>query len=546
MPGLRSGRAAIAIVTLSLMFGPGRAVAATTTCPDSNLPYFGQPGIGSYQSPDPQCFDWQGNWTAHAVSIPSRNAGVTYQGTVFAPANPAAFGNVLPAIVLLHGLGGQQYDVWWAARYLAGHGYVAIAATVSGSSNEVYVSADGKTYTRSGIGPDDYVVAMQSMADFLTTTANPYSALVDPARIGAAGHSEGARAASAVQDVDPRFSAVVAFDNLVQDLGAGDAGSAIYAPCAATGISFGPSQPITPRRPALGFASDEPAATCPSNTDSAQKETAWGKWQSYGIDSMEIDFRGTNHMTYAQLGSATEPMQEQNLELFSFYTGAWFDRYLKNDPLALGDLMATSVFGQPRDNILSLVYLSGAYLPAQKIDCFNFTTETCLARAPACDVTYTGVHAGSLSISGGTTCIVNGTIVGNVSQTGGSLVTSNATINGNLSITGASTFQMVGVAISGNVQVQGLAPNSTPNLICGANVGGNAALVGNQAPVAMGESSQRCAANSIANNFTVTNSVAPVQIFNNSVGGAMNCSGNASITGYGDTAGSLWNQCAAF
>jgi dienelactone hydrolase len=538
---------AFAFILLCTMFGSlGRAEAATVTCPDSNVPYLGQPGAGSLQTSDPQCFDWQGNWVAQAVSIPSRNAGITYQGTVFAPANPAAFGSVLPAVVLIHGLNGAQYDVWWAARYLAGHGYVAIAATVTGT-NESYVSVDGKTFTRNGIGPHDYVVALQSMADFLTTGANPYSMYVDPTRIGAAGHSEGARAASGVQDVDSRIGAIVAFDNLTMDLGSGDAGTAIYAPCPALGITFGPSEPITPRRPAMGFASDEPAATCPANTDPAQKEAAWNQWVTYGLDTMEIDFRGTNHMTFAQLGTATAgPTQEQALQLFSYYMTAWFDRYLKNDPLALGDLMASSVLGQPRDLILSSTYLSGVYLPSQNANCINFTTEVCPVNLPLCDVTYSGLYIGSLNISSGTTCISNGTITGNVSQTGGSLVTSNATITGNVFIGGSGSFQLVGTSIRGNLQVQGLTSNSTPNIVCGTNVGGNAALTSNQAPVSMGEASSRCGANTVTNNFSVTNNSAPVQVFDNSVGGAMNCSGNGSIAGYGDTAGSLWNQCSNF
>ena len=545
MMRFRGRCATLAFVVLCSVFADEATRAATVTCPDSNLPYVGQPGVGSVQTPDPQCFDWQGSWVAQAVTIPSRNAGVTYQGTVFAPAYPQAFGGVLPGIVLLHGLNGTQYDVWWAARYLAGHGYVAIAATVSGS-NETYVSVDGKTYQRAGNGPDDYVVAMQSMADFLTTTGNPYFNLVDPTRIGAAGHSEGARAASGVQDVDNRFGAIVAFDNLTSDLGAGDAGTAVFAPCPATGITFGPSQPITPRSPAMGFASDEPAVTCPSNTDPAQKETAWDKWVNAGIDSMEIAFRATNHMTFAQLGSATAPGQEQDLQLFSFYTGAWFDRYLKNDPLALGDLTSASVLGQPRDNILSLSYLSGAYLPAQRINCINFSTEACLAPSPACNATYSGLYVGNLSVTSGTTCILNGTITGNVRQSGGSLIANAASIGGNLLITGASTFQIVGASVDGNIQVQSLAPGANSNLICGTSVGGNAGLVGNQAPIAMGEASARCGANTIANNFSITNNSALVQLFNDSAGGAMNCSGNVSIRGYGDTAGSLWNQCAGF
>jgi len=204
------------------------------------------------------------------------------------------------------------------------------------------------------------------------------------------------------------------------------------------------------------------------------------------------------------------------------------------------------VLGQPRDNILSLSYLSGAYLPAQRINCINFSTESCLVPSPTCNVTYSGLYVGNLSVANGTTCILNGTITGNVSQSGGSLIVNAASIGGNLFITGASSFQIVGTSVSGNVQVQGLAPSANSNLICGTNIGGNAGLVGNQSPIAMGEASTRCGANTVANNFSITNNSALVQLFNDSAGGAMNCSGNISIRGYGDRAGSLWNQCAGY
>ena len=539
------GRCAAIALALATFLLCDPVKAATVTCPDSGLPYFGQPGVGSYQTPDPQCFDWQGDWVAQAVSVPSRNAGMTYQGTVFAPANPMAFGGVLPAVVLVHGLNGTQYDVWWAARYLAGHGYIAIAATVTGT-NETYVSVDGKTYTRNGIGPDDYVVALQSMADFLTSGANPYSMYVDPTKIGAAGHSEGARAASGIQDVDSRIGAIVAFDNLTSDIGSGDAGTAIFAPCPALGITFGPSQPITPRKPAMGLAEDAPAATCPANTDPAQKETAWGNWVNYGIDSMEIDVRGTNHLTFAQLGSATEPGQEQDLQIFSFYTAAWFDKYLKGDPLAVSDLTSATVVGQPRDAVLSLTYLSGAYLPSQNLNCVNFTTETCPSPLFNCTATYSGLYIGNISVTSGTTCIVSGTVTGNVSQSGGTLITNNATISGNLYITGSAGFQMIASTINGNMQVQGLAPGTNANLVCSVLVKGNATLAGNQAPISMGEPSTRCGSNAVNNNFAISNNSALIQLFNNSVGGAMNCAGNASLRGYGDSASSLWNQCSTF
>src|SRR5439155_17689468 len=141
----------------------------------------------------------------------------------------------LPAIAVLHGLSGKQTNMWWLTRYLAGHGYVALAVSTAGNNAANFQNA------------------MKGMVDFLQAPApaNPYAAHIDVTRIGAAGHSAGARATSWIQDTDPAVRTVVALDNLTSDVN-GDSGTYLLAPQCTTGLytSGLKSVPITPRVPA--------------------------------------------------------------------------------------------------------------------------------------------------------------------------------------------------------------------------------------------------------------------------------------------------------
>jgi hypothetical protein len=163
----------------------------------------------------------------------------------------------------------------------------------------------------------------------------------------------------------------------------------------------------------------------------------------------------------------------------------------------------------------------------------------------ACSVTYNGTFNGNLTISSGLTCIF-GTVTGNVSQNGGGLLTSNATIGGNLQITGGGTFSIAGTAINGDLQIQNIPAGSAQNQICGTHIKGNLQVHNNGTAVAMGTTSASCPGNTISKNLQINNNLALVQVFDDKVGGNLQCQGNASITGGGDTAKSLQGQCAGF
>ena len=93
------------------------------------------PGLGLGQLPfyeDEQApYDWQGSWSGAEVSFASLRSGASLYGVLFTP-KPSPSGRV-PAVVIVPGSGpGVQSFYQWAARDLAGHGYVALTVDPQG------------------------------------------------------------------------------------------------------------------------------------------------------------------------------------------------------------------------------------------------------------------------------------------------------------------------------------------------------------------------------------------------------------------------------
>jgi hypothetical protein len=341
-------------------------VAAVAALPaQAQQPASCPPPGKTWNGNNPWCYDWQGTWDEQSVQVASADGPLA--GTVFAPTAIAA-GVRVPAIAILHGLGGKQYSMWWLGRYLAGHGYVAVTVTTAGNNAA------------------NVLTAMQSMVDFLRSPDNPYAGVTDTGRIGAAGHSAGARATSWVQDNDFRqnpsghVQAVVALDNLTSDQN-GDAGTYLLAPQCTTGLytSGLKSLPITPRVPALGLASDDNAVTCPERNvmpDPEAKKAGWSKWRAAGLSSMELVLRGANHLSFDQDFSRTFT-GEAYLQLTGELTQAWFDTYLGGDRSGLDRLLGADLFGAPRGEQLSTQFHSAAYVPDLGIDCARFELVGC-------------------------------------------------------------------------------------------------------------------------------------------------------------------------
>lgn len=280
-------------------------------------------------------YSWMGTDVEQAVSITTPDA--TDAGEVFRPAATTAYPGRRPGIIIMHGLGGSQCDVWWAARDFAGHGYSVL------------------TFTSKQFQPATYYRDAQSALQFLAGSENPYAAYTDPSRLGAAGHSQGAIIAAMLQ-ADPanHISAIVGFDNLHKYETNDPGGAELCAP------TLKESQPITPRVPALGEAEDRACTSAPQDTAPAVKETGWSWWRSAHMPTIVVDIAGTQHLDWADPDSEVNP---NLIHVFAYYAQAWFDRWLLHQPGAQARLLAPTVLGEPVPQLLSTHYLSGAYLP---------------------------------------------------------------------------------------------------------------------------------------------------------------------------------------
>jgi dienelactone hydrolase len=323
--------------------------------------------IPGYDEPYPS-FTWQGAWHSREVWIPSEATGARLFATVFAPAPQPL--SKLPAVVMLPGsIVGVQAGDQWAARDLAGHGYVAVTIDPQGQGRSELFSLP--PCQRPGdfgcadveqqpwfISIPNWLDALSSALDWLPTAADPFGDLVDTSRLGATGHSLGAHVVSLAQGTEPRLKAIVAWDNLAS-LDQGDAGS---AKC------FGSGNAVVPRVPAMGQASEACGILPPE-----AKKTAYERWRAAGLPTMELVFRGAEHIDWHQARDANGfGGNESQLRLFEHYQRAWFDRFLRGDTSADARLLAPSVDGVPRAALLSEQFLSAAFLPDLGIDCADF------------------------------------------------------------------------------------------------------------------------------------------------------------------------------
>ena len=305
LASLCTGAAVLTLVGLA----PAAHADSTHACTPSTSVGLGQ--VPTYDQPYP-AYSWEGQWQSATFTYPSAATGACLSGTVFAPTSLAAgypdprFGTERPAVVIGPGSGpGVEAFYQWSARDLAGHGYIAVTIDPQGVGNSATSAGQpctvppppDPTQTCPGVPfqqAGNYVDAIETGLDYLTSPYDPYASSVDPSELGAAGHSLSARAVSYAQMIDPRIKAVVAWDNLASNL-AGDAGSPSGGGDVGDLIGGevpGASVPITPTVPALGEASDARGTSEPTNSDPNQKKTAYEVWRSAGVPSMEVCLQG--------------------------------------------------------------------------------------------------------------------------------------------------------------------------------------------------------------------------------------------------------------
>jgi len=345
---------------------------------------------------DARLYDWQshGYGIVRSVLYTARN-GATISGHVWATrAGPPR----RPGIVITNGsVQADEQLYWYVAQALAKAGYVVLTWDPQGQGqSDTYgespdqnegapAQSDGRPFfdgTEDAINfflsTPQHPYEPESSCSSGTTHApkqdrrvrsgldsgyDPFWQLLDPSRIGIAGHSYGAAGVSYIGQWDPRVKAIVAWDNLSQPSPGTNSGS--FPP----GEAGCPAHPTdrTPARitkPALGMTADyflPPAPNTqqpdPYGCQSPQTTTNANNYgckvyesQQYskaGVDTGAIVIRGGSHLDFSFIpfpptytpgppfGATLRGADE-----VAWYTTAWFDKYVKGDPTADARLLS--------------------------------------------------------------------------------------------------------------------------------------------------------------------------------------------------------------
>ena len=283
-----------------------------------------------------------------------------------------------PAVVITTGSVQAPETLYWGtAAALASHGYVVLTYDVQGQGrsdtfgegpdrNEGVPSQAGQPFfdgtedaldfllstperpysprlscgnAAGGEGTDHSGKQRRRVRDGFNAPFNPLHALIDKSRIGIAGHSLGAAAVSYIGQLDPRVDAIAAWDNLRDVSQASDSNSIFDRSACPSGSSERPDA-VPLRKPAIGFSNDYGIAPTPNTSDPDPLEPSEAErgYEKAGIDSMQVNIRGGTHEEYAFIPGQTIPAlglaTYRGMDMATWYTTAWFDRYVKCESAA--------------------------------------------------------------------------------------------------------------------------------------------------------------------------------------------------------------------
>jgi dienelactone hydrolase len=318
-------------------------------------------------------YDWEakGYGLVEPVLFTARN-GATLSGHVWATkAGPAQ----RPGVVITNGsVQADEQMYWYAAQALAKAGYVVLTFDPQGQGQSdvpgegadaqegMPAQSDGRPFfdgTEDALqfffssAADPYVplpscetgtshAAKQQrrVAAGLDAAYNPFASLLDPDRVGVAGHSYGAAGVSYVGQWDPRVKAIVAWDNLgPAEPGSGN-GSLGEKGCPADPDA---RRPVALTKPALGMSADYGIVPTPntSDPDPEGKSAESLAYSRAGVDTGELVIRGGTHLDFSFIPNPGFGATLRGADMIAWYTTAWFDKYVKGDPTADARLLTT-------------------------------------------------------------------------------------------------------------------------------------------------------------------------------------------------------------
>jgi dienelactone hydrolase len=312
-------------------------------------------------------YDWEAE--GHGLQRPvlfTARSGATISGTVWATRRGPA---ERPAIVITTGSVQAPETLYWGvAANLAKRGYVVLTYDVQGQgqSDTLGEAPDAQEGVPSQAGQPFYDGTEDALDFLLSDRAHPYDPrpscgnanegtptdhspkqerrvedglnagfnplhrLVDPSRVGIAGHSLGAAAVSFVGQKDRRVDAIAAFDNLSEP---DPSFREFQVDCPAR-----PGSRKTPEisKPALGISNDYGIAPTPytADPDPQAANAGFNAYRDAGVDSMQVNIRGGCHEESAFIPGSTIPVPLgcatlRGHDMVIWYSAAWFDKYVK-------------------------------------------------------------------------------------------------------------------------------------------------------------------------------------------------------------------------
>ena len=329
---------------------------------------------------DIRLYNWgpSGYGLVQPVLFTARN-GATLSGHVWATRSGPP---QRPGIVITNGsVQADEQMYWYAAQTLAKAGYVVLTFDPQGQGQSdtlgsgvdalegVPAQTDGRPFYDGTEDAIDFLLSTPAhpyvpvpscstgtshaakqaarVAAGLDAAYNPMWQLLDPSKVGLAGHSYGAAGVSYIAQWDPRVSAVVAWDNLGGPSAKGGAvpGSTRASTIGEQPCPADPTQrttvPIT--KPGLGISADYGLPPLPnlSAPDPGAKSVWSHAYSDAGVDSGEIIIRGGSHLDFSFIPLLAFGASLRGADLTDWYTTAWFDKYLKHDATADSRLLST-------------------------------------------------------------------------------------------------------------------------------------------------------------------------------------------------------------
>jgi dienelactone hydrolase len=312
---------------------------------------------------DVRLYDWEakGYGIVKKVLFTARS-GATISGRVWATrAGPAK----RPGIVITNGsVQAPERLYWFAAQTLAKAGYVVLTSDPQGQGQsdergeapdenegspaqsdgrpffdgtqdalEFFLSTPKNVYKprpSCDSGTSHAPKQNRRVASGLNAAYNPLWQLLNPKKIGLAGHSFGAAGVSFVGQKDPRVSAIVAWDNLGRPA---TTGGLSVKPCPFDPASHEEAQ-IT--KPALGMSADYGLTPQPntSDPDPLAKSRQSLAYSQAGVDTGELIIRGGTHYEFSFIPNVAFGGTLRGADMVAWYTAAWFDKYVKGDSSA--------------------------------------------------------------------------------------------------------------------------------------------------------------------------------------------------------------------